>query len=339
MSEQRSTLRVYFAERQRSADRFVADALTDLCAQRGIAASVVLRGIAGFGPAHLIRSDLTLSLSEDPPVTVWATDSPARVRELADAAAPLVTSGMLTIEHGRQRVPDDVATVRLSLHLGRHHRVAGTSGYVAVCEMLRRHGFAAADVFLGVDGAVAGHRRRARFFGGNSDVPLSVTGVGTAAQAAAAVDELRAALPDAVLSVAPTEVCRSGGWTPAALPKHGRFQRVTVHTEEAPARGGPVHRALIRRLRESGHAGGATVLRALWGFRGDEEPHGDRFLQITRHVPVCTVIVGTAADIASCYPIIDEVTAQAGLVTVESLAGMLEVHAGRRFGDLGSAPP
>ncbi|KWX56597.1 hypothetical protein ASJ79_14005 [Mycobacterium sp. NAZ190054] len=330
------TLRAYFAERQRTGHRFVADALSDLCEQHRIATSVVLRAIAGFGPSHVVRSDRTLSLSEDPPVTVWATDRAERIRALADDAAQLIASGMLTLERGGLRRAEETTGARLTLHLGRKHRVAGTVGYVAVCDVLRRLGFLSGDVYLGVDGTFGGQRRRAKFFSGNTDVPLSIVAVGTSAQAAAAIDELRTVLPEIVFSVTATTLCKAAGRhlaTPAAT--DGPFQQLTVLTEEAPRRGGrPVHRALIRRLEESGPAGGATVIRAIRGFRGAQAPHGDRFLQVTRHAPVSTIIAGTTADIAATYPLVDELTEREGLVTVEPLPGMLEVHSGHRFGDL-----
>ncbi|PRC61693.1 hypothetical protein C6A85_07150, partial [Mycobacterium sp. ITM-2017-0098] len=69
--------------------------------------------------------------------------------------------------------------VHLSLHVGRRHRISGKPGYVAVCDVLHRHGFAGADVYLGVDGTVDGLRHRARFFSRNGDVPLSIAGIGT----------------------------------------------------------------------------------------------------------------------------------------------------------------
>ena len=49
--------------------------------------------------------------------------------------------------------------------------------------------------------------------------------------------------------------------------------------------GRPLHLEIIRRLRAS-DAAGATSLRGVWGFHGDQPPHGDKLLQIRRHVPV-----------------------------------------------------
>ncbi len=66
---------VYVGERARSGDRFTADALLDLYDAVPVAHSIVVRGIAGFGPRHELRSDVTLTGSEDPPIAVTAVDT------------------------------------------------------------------------------------------------------------------------------------------------------------------------------------------------------------------------------------------------------------------------
>jgi len=332
------TMRAHFAERERSQGRFLADALLDVFEERRVATSVMLRGIAGFGPANVLRSDRSLSLSEDAPVVLSAVDSAGPISALADEVATLVGRGVITLErsHPLPSAPAaSAATVRLSLHVGRRHRIAGAPGYRAVCDVLHRCGFACADVYLGVDGTVAGLRRRAEFFSRNGDVPLLVAGVGTVAQATEAVADVQTMLPDAVFTFAPVTVSKNAGLRLAEPTVAGAFQKLIVHTSETSLyRGQPIHRAVIQRLKASDHATGATALRAIWGFRGSERPHGDRFLQLARHVPVSTVIVDTAANIAASYPPVDDATENEGLVTVESLHGMLEVHAGHRLGTL-----
>lgn len=67
MSAQSLKLTAYFGERHRvvGTNRFLADAMLDLFGNRGIATSVMLRGTTGFGLKHELRSDQSLSLSED----------------------------------------------------------------------------------------------------------------------------------------------------------------------------------------------------------------------------------------------------------------------------------
>ena len=335
-------LTAYFAERRRVHGRFAADAMVDLLEREGVSASITLRGIAGFGTTHMLRGDRVLTLSEDPPVTVTAVDSADRIGALADDVIALTGHGVVTLERAwpeLESLPADTA-VRLSMHLGRKQSTAGepanvTAGepaYVAVCDVLRRCGFVTADVSLGVDGTVARHRRRARFISRNADVPVLVTGIGTAPQALRAMSELRAALPDTPISVRPALLCRSDGTTLAHPPATWPLQKLTVHSyEDSRRHGQPLHRALTAQLRATGHAGGATALRSLWGYRGTRPPRGDRFLQLARRVPVTTVLVGPAAALAADRQIIDEVTAEQGIVTCEPVAALVVVNGDRRL--------
>src|SRR5437588_12823707 len=90
-----------------------------------------------------------------------------------------------------------------------------------------------------------------------------------------------------------------------------------VHVEEqAKFEGHPLHVELVRRLREAG-AAGATVLRGVRGFYGDHEPFADRLFSLRRNVPVHVVAIDTASNLRRLWPIVDEVTGEAGLVTSE----------------------
>ena len=93
-----------------------------------------------------------------------------------------------------------------------------------------------------------------------------------------------------------------------------------VYTSEAMRhQGHPVHRAIIRRLRSAGLSG-ATTVRGIWGFHGDHAPHGDRLLQLGRHVPAVTIVIDTPERIARGYAVIDELTTERGLVTCETIS-------------------
>ena len=72
-------LTAYFAERLRHGDRFLSDALLDLYGDNAVATSVVLRGIASFGPHHELRSDQSLSMSEDSPIAIAAVDTADKI--------------------------------------------------------------------------------------------------------------------------------------------------------------------------------------------------------------------------------------------------------------------
>ena len=72
-------LTTYFGERDRVGDRFLADALADLYARHELRSSLVLRGVAGFGVKHHLRTDRLLTLSEDLPIVSVAVDARARI--------------------------------------------------------------------------------------------------------------------------------------------------------------------------------------------------------------------------------------------------------------------
>jgi PII-like signaling protein len=94
---------------------------------------------------------------------------------------------------------------------------------------------------------------------------------------------------------------------------------------------------LTRELRARGAASGATVLRGMWGFHGNRKPHGDKLLQLTRRVPVTTIIVDTPDRIARSFEIVDEFTREQGLVTSEMVPALVLVDGDERIGGTGLA--
>lgn len=349
MSAEYLKLTTYFGERLRFGDRFLADALLDLYGDAGLATSVVLRGIASFGPRHLERSDLTLSMSEDPPVAVAAVDLADKVTRLADQVVEMTHRGLVTLERAEFGSGTGISTVstaeavKLTVYVGRQDRVAGRPAHQAICERLSDIGFAGASVFLGVDGTRRGQRNRARFFSRNVDVPEMIIAVGGAAQAERAIGELERLPADPLYTVEQVQICKRGGQLlspPTALPLadaegHPLWQKLMIHTSAATLHSGvPVHRALVHRLREADAVSGATVLRGIWGFRGDQKPHGDRLIQLSRRVPVTTIVIDTPTRIATAFEIVDELTADDGLVTCELVPALVSINEGRRRGSI-----
>ncbi|WP_167104689.1 DUF190 domain-containing protein [Mycobacterium sp. DL592] len=348
MSDTYLKLTTYFGERQRAGSRFLAEAILDTYAEHEVAASVLLRGIASFGPRHIIRSDQSLTLSEDPPVAIAAVDSEAVIGALVSDVVAMTPRGLITLERARLLDKDlagaplpDGDAVKLTLYVGRRRRVNGLPAYYAVCDLLHRHGFAGASVFLGVDGTVHGQRRRAHFFSRNTDVPVMIIAVGTSAQVQQVLPGLEAVLYQPLVTVERVQVCKRDGQLlarPPALPAvdaHGRElrQKLMIYTSESTHYdGAPVHRALVRKLWESETVSGATVLRGIWGFHGDHKPHGDKLIQYGRQVPVTTIVVDTPEVIAGCFDLINEVTGSHGLVTSEMVPALLMLDGDRRSG-------
>ena len=332
----------YFAERLRHGDRFLSDALLDLYSEHAVATSVVLRGIASYGPHHELRSDQSLSLSEDSPIAIAAVDSTDKMAGLAEQVAAMMSRGLVTLERaylgGYGSTPD---AAKLTVYVGRQDRADGRPAYRAVCEVLHRLGFAGASVFLGVDGTVRGQRRRARFVSRNIGVPVMIIAVGTGRQVTDALPELQTLLREPLFTVERARLCKRDGELlarPPALPatdEQGRplWQKLMVYTSEAALHDGvPVHRAIVRRLFDSRSARGATVLRGIWGFNGDHTPHGDSWLHLARRVPVTTVVVDAPDRISASFEIIDELTRQHGLVTSELVPAMVSIDDGKRVG-------
>lgn len=350
MSDQFFKLTTYFAERLRSDNRFLADALLDLYGDSGVAISIVLRGIASFGPHHELRSDQSLSTSEDPPIAIAAVDRADKIAPLAERAVAMTTRGLVTLERAQLLTGPNAAapphTVKLTIYVGRQDRASGRPAHHVVCDLLHRHGFAGASVFLGVDGTVDGERRRARFFSRNIDIPVMIIAIGTRTQAAEAIPELDTMLRHPLLTLERVQLCKRDGQLvapPPALPAtddHGRplWQKLMVHTSEATLHDGvPIHRAIVRRLRDSRTASGATVLRGIWGFRGDDKPHGDKMIQLARQVPVTTIVVDSPERIAASFDIIDDLTGRHGLITSELVPALVSIDGGDRRGGTGLA--
>lgn len=347
----------YFGERTRVGGQFFADALMETYGAHGVATSVLLRGIGGFGLKHHLRTDQSLTLSEDLPVTAIAVDTRERIEALLPRVGELSRSGLTVLERARLLTDGlDPAAVteqstdatKLSIYVGRTERVYRMAAYEAVSDLLYRRGIDGATTLLGVDGTRHGRRERARFFDRNANVPMMLIAVGPGERIARVLPELGGLLRDPLVTVEQVRVCKRDGvllTRPPTLPaydEHGLrlWQKLMVYTSEAALHDGePVHRALVRRLRQSS-ARGATALRGVWGFHGDHPPHGDRVFQLARHVPVVTTVVDRPEAIAASFDVVDELTREHGLVTVESVPALTAYDGdGDRRGGMRLADP
>jgi PII-like signaling protein len=316
-------LTTYFGERDRAGGGFLADALVELYARHGLQASLVMRGVEGFGAKHHLHTDRLLTLSEDLPLVSVAVDSRERIEAAHAELGHLRFDGLVTLERARMLTgaveaaalpaePDEAT--KLTVYLGRREP------YAAVVDVLHRRGVAGATVLLGVDGTAHGVRRRARFFDRNADVPLMVIAVGEGERIGGALSELGAMLARPLMTLERVRVCKRDGQRLAAPDDpsaEAGWQKLMVYAgEQSRHQGRPLHHELIRALRRAG-AAGATSLRGIWGYHGDHAPHGDSFWQLRRRVPIVTVIVDTPERTREWFAIVDEVTAETGLVTSE----------------------
>jgi PII-like signaling protein len=341
MDEDCLKLSVYLAERRRTRDGFVSEVLLRLYEQHSIASSIVLRGIGGFGTGRHLRTDQSLTLSEDPPVVIVAVDTRKTIDAVLDPVLAIKQRGLVTLERARL-LRDDIGplelsdelheAVKLTIYVGRKERVYGVPAYMAVCDLMYRRQLAGASVFMGVDGIAHGNRQRAHFFGRNSDVPMMVIAVGSGELIGRVLPELGGLLRQPVITLERVRVCKRDGELmerPHSLPVVDEYglplwQKLMIYTSESARYGGvPIHRALVQRLRRRKTPDGATVLRGIWGFHGHHQPHGDKLLSLGRHVPVVTVIVDTPANIAESFDVVDELTRDEGLVTSEMVPALV----------------
>lgn len=343
MNEDCLKLTSYFGERTRVGRRLFADTIMDLFGDSQVASSVLLRGVAGFGLKHHLRTDQSLTLSEDLPVTAIAVDTRPRIETLLDTLTAMRPRGLLVLERarmlqheiGRVVLPEQLhEATKLTIYVGRQQRVYRTPAFLAVCDLLHRRGIDGATVLLGVDGTIHGRRARAEFFARNADVPLMIIAVGSGAVISRVLPELGGLLDRPLITLERVRVCKRDGQLferPHELPQiddRGRslWQKLMVYTSESALyHGQPIHRALIQRLRQSPTARGATVLRGTWGFHGDHKPHGDRLIQLGRHVPVLTIIIDRPDHIAASFDIVDDLTREHGLVTTEMVPALATI--------------
>jgi len=331
----------YFGERQRCGGGFVADALLELYGRHEIATSILLRGTEGFGLKHHLRTDRSLSLSEDLPLITVAVDTRSRIEAVLAPVIKLNPAGLVTLERARL-LADTVApgdlpeTAKLTVYLGRQERVYRVPAFVAVCDLLHRRGVDGATALLGVDGTAHGQRQRAAFFSRNAEVPMMVIAVGPGEQIGRVLPELGALLRRPLLTLERVQVLkRDGRLLAAPVAGNTAWQKLMIYTSEATQHHGQphsgnqaLHRAIVRRLRSAG-IGGATTQRGVWGFHGDHAPHGDRLLQLGRRVPAVTIVVDTVERIATAFSVVDELIGDRGLVTVEDIPAVARGVPGR----------
>jgi PII-like signaling protein len=342
-------LTAYFAERGRSGGQFLGDALLGICEGHALRTSILLRGAEGFGRHQVLQTDRLLSLSEDLPMVLAAVDTRARIEAALPEIGEAAEHGLLTLERarlltgdvGRVALPEELHEAsKLTVYCGRHERVGGRPAFVAIVELLRRHGLLSATVLLGVDGTAHGARERARFFAANAGVPLMIIAVGPGAELSPVLPEIAGILDRPLLTLERVRVCKVDGERLAAphqIPGADdaglrTWVKLMIHADHDTRHAGrPLFVEIVRRLRAA-RAGGATVLQGIWGYHGDRQPQGDRLLSLRRHVPTTTVVVDTPERIGAWFQIVDELTDRGGVVTSELVPAF---HARGEWGDAG----
>jgi PII-like signaling protein len=326
---------IYFGDSQLTGAELTSDALMDSLARRHVAVSALCRGLEGFGLGRRIHTERFPDISTDLPLVACAVDSRERIEALLDEIDRVVADGLVTLEHARLAAGDELAdaefpagpgrAAKLTIYCGRAERAAvgRRPAYREAVEILRRHGAAGATALLGVDGTYHGRRQRAMLHSPRRDAPLMIISVGRRETLAAALPDLSEALKWPLVTLEGIAQLKHDGELLEELPTTtgpdrqalSVWQTIRVYTRQsAQVNGRALYTELTRRLREAG-AAGATTIRGHWGFSSDEPPHGDKFARFTSHGPTYTTYIDRPAKVAELWPLIDEVTAEHGIVT------------------------
>lgn len=345
-------LSVYFGDSLSAGAKLASDAIIDCFEEHELAVAALFRGIEGFGANKRIHAVRFPDLSEDLPILAWAVDSRRRILDALDGVDRAVGRGLITLERARLVTGEDVRTAafpsgpgaaaKLTVYCGRGERSSGRVAYREIVDMLRQHGVSGATALMGVDGLYQGRRQRARLLRRSGSVPLAIISVGDAGALGRALPSLRELVPVPVATIERITVVKHDGRLLEPLPRiesqtdgeHGVWQTIRVYTREsALVEGRTLYTELTRRLRAAG-AAGVTTIRGEWGFSSDEPPYGDRLFHPKSHVPTYTVYIDEPQRVAELWPIVDELTAEHGIVTSLFVRGYLERADGYQNGHL-----
>jgi PII-like signaling protein len=335
-------LSVYFGESVAAGPDLACDALMTRLARHDLACTVLLRGIEGYGINRRIHAERFPDVSTDLPLLAMAVGRRERVLDaLADVDAA-VPRGLVTFETATLATGTDVAgsafphgpgrAAKLTLYCRAGERAkSGRPAYREAVELLRTTGATGAIVLRGVDGSIGGRRGRSRLFGSAGGSPVVIISVGPADRLRRSLPHLAGVLEDPVATLEGIAQVKHDGelLEPLSAPLRGRdgddvWQTIRVYTRRTAHFGGhPLYSVLTRRLRMAGAAGTTTIL-GDWGFSSDEHPHGDRLGRIASHRPTYTVYIDRPDKVAEVWPLVDEVTAEHGIVTSLRVPGYRE---------------
>jgi PII-like signaling protein len=333
-------LSVYFGESVMCGSRLASDALLDCFDRHRLPVSALVRGIEGFGINRRIHARRFPDISTDLPLLAWAVDDRERIQAVLPDVDRVVPRGLVTLEHTRLATGADVARAefpngvgeagKLTIYCGGGERAHGRPAYREAVALLQRYGASGAIVLPGVDGRLRGRRRRVRLFSGGEGAPMIIVSVGPREPLMRALPHLAEVLREPIVNLEPIVQVKHDGelLEPPPSPRstaHGDvWQTICVYTRRsAEVNGRALYSELTRRLRQVGAAGATTIL-GDWGFSSDEPPHGDKLGRVASHRPTYTVYVDRPNKVAEVWPVIDEVTAEHGIVTSLLVPGYRE---------------
>lgn len=257
--------------------------------------------------AHVASGDGDVVAS----IVLRGADGPGLVQQVRTGDAAISGPGLITLERGRLLSGEidpiglrDEAT-RLTVFFSRTDRVYQVPAFEVICELLYRRGAAGAIAFAGQ----AGDGHRAPVPGRADNTPMMVVAITSGDRLGPLLPELGGLLRRPLFILEPVFICKRDGKLFAPPPSESLHKLSVYASAAAKHNGQPLHRAIVRRLHDDGF-GDATTVRGIWGFRGDRVPHGGG-----HHAPAVTIVTAAPPRVLAAFAIIDELTAEHGLVT------------------------
>lgn len=90
--------RIYVEEQDAWEGRPLYQALVARLRELGVAGATVFRGLEGYGGSARLHTTRILALASDLPLVVEAVDGEARLRAALAELAPMIGSGLVTVE-------------------------------------------------------------------------------------------------------------------------------------------------------------------------------------------------------------------------------------------------
>jgi PII-like signaling protein len=87
----------------------------------------------------------------------------------------------------------------------------------------------------------------------------------------------------------------------------------------------PLYQAIVEKARGEGLAG-ATVLRGVMGFGASSRLHAAHILRLSEDLPMIVEIVDKSERIEKFLPLLDEMVADGGLITIEDIEVIKYTH-------------
>src|SRR5207249_3821727 len=111
-------LDVYFGEAQTAGRRLASDVLMECFDRHGVEVGALYRGIEGFGIGTRIHTARFPDISTDLPLIAEAIGTRERIHEMLEEVDSIVDKGLVTLEHSRVAIGEEVRTADFPVGVG-----------------------------------------------------------------------------------------------------------------------------------------------------------------------------------------------------------------------------